>query len=142
MIKSTSAYFDTDKLYIVRPSIVRLNNNKCYKFEQDIQNIDIAFINDRGVYGLIKGENYCLLDVNNVKKDKLYVNVFDNDLELLVEYLFKGSMDVELTTEIINRLFKGKPYYEIDELKKLYSKIIKKEEDIDDTKKVKQMTRF
>lgn len=139
MIKSTNAYFDTDKLYLVKPSIVVSNTKKSVVMEQNIDNIDIAFINEKGIFGLVNNKIYNSFNQYDVNNKNAYLGVFDNDTELLVYYLFKNYFGVEPSVDLVKNLINGKKYYEIDELCELYSKIIPM---IDDTKKVKKLSKF
>ena len=142
MLKSTNAYFDTNKLYLVRPSIITKENEKIVKLEQKVENVDIAFVSNNIVSGLVNKRVYDRFTPDNINNNNLYFGVFDEDIDLLVEYLFKTHIGVEPTTEMIKGLFRNKPYYEIDEIVNLHGKITNIIEKFDDTKKVKKLSKF
>jgi hypothetical protein len=128
MLKSLYAHFDTDKLYIVKPTIVTLNENEDTILKTLDDEIDIALYDKEKIVGLIKRREYKIISrgIFNLKDYYLY----DNNKVLLVKYLFESTYGTDYTKEMFENMKKLKPYYEIEEIGQLYNKIIQNEQKV------------
>ena len=124
MIKSTCAYFNSDSLYFVRPSVTTIQDNHVI-FNYCENDIDICYLKDGNLYGLIKDKKYF-----GEEFESSNVNIFDQDKISLLKYLFESTYNVECNDMMLNNLLEMKPYYEIDELIDLYDKIIENDQKI------------
>lgn len=117
MMKSTCAYFDSDKLYLVRPSMTVIRNNHVI-FEHCDDDIDIGYLKDGNMYGLIKDKKYF-----GEEFDSSNFNLFEQDRIPLLKYLFESTYNVECVGDMLTSLYNIKQHYEMDELIELYDKI-------------------
>ena len=117
MLKSTCAFFDSDKLYLVRLSKTVIRDNHVI-FEYCDDDIDIGYLKDNNMYGLIKDKKYF-----GEEFDTSNFNLFDQDRIPLLKYLFESTYNVECNEEMLKHLYDIRKHYEMDELIELYDKI-------------------
>ena len=127
-----NVYFDSDKLYVVKPSIVVCSTSKVVELEQQVKSTDIAYVEEKMI-GLISGREYKEL-VGKPVFGEWYVDVFPNDRVQILKYLFELVYDIPCTKEFLDHISKIKRYYELQELKELIVKIT----DIEQDKKIKR----
>lgn len=126
MLKSLYAHFDSDKLYVVKPTVVALDENENTVLKTLDDEIDIAFINETGAYGLIKKRKY--LNISKGIFDLKAYYLYDDNKIPLVKYLFETTYGKEYTDEMFELVKNTKKYYEIEELAILYPKLVDNEQ--------------
>ena len=131
MLKSTCVYFDSDKLYLIRPSVITIVDNHV-KINYKEDDIDIGYLDEyNNIYGIIKDKKYYGEDFDSSNS-----RLFDQDKIPLIKYLFESTYNIECTEEMLKQLEQMKAYYEIDELIDLYDKIR------DNDNKIKKLKKF
>lgn len=126
--------FNTENLYVVKPSRVIYDNTKLLK--QDLEKNEAEFVHtvnfeqSKGLTTIAHKENYILKDVftknmfldiggvpNHCIEGDLYVSVIENDKILLAKYLYERKNSIaKWNKELEEYIVSLKPYYEEEEL--------------------------
>ena len=124
--------FKTENLYLVRPSVLTYNAERYKKLEQRIEDTDITLKVQDKYMSVFNDNEY--LELTDPEFSKYYINVNEEDIISLLQYLFDNGDWTDEQEEFIGSLEK---YYDIDYLYELLNKI--KKEDLDDTIKIKKI---
>lgn len=143
--------YNTENLYVVRPSIVVYDDTKLInqdliemkqkyihiaKFEQKYENIGIAYKESLSLEDIF--DEKIIIDSagipNHCCEGDLYVNVMENDIILLAEYLYKRKIkNTKWTKELQEYIISLKPYYtenELLEIKDIFANNTSKETNV------------
>ncbi len=132
-----NVYFDSDKLYVVKPSVVTYDTKNYTVLEQRANDFDIAFVDDV-IYGLTGEVIYKDLEKEGPSLQHSYINVFEDDKVLLLKYLFENSYGIPCTANFLNHIFDIKKHYEIKEIMKIREQLVNQE----GTTKVKKIRKI
>lgn len=140
--------YKTKKLYVVKPSIVisdetkKLGHNTkndeieykhIVKFENNSKNIGIALPTKHAyVYkSLFNDTCYFKGMGHHCVEGDYHIGIYNDDIMLLVKYLYIQSVsNPKWTRELEEYIISLKPYYNYDELSKIYKQIEEPDENI------------